>query len=353
MAMCRRATASASCSTRASVRRRSQRIVPATFTLADGQTLRARCVVDATGDAQIAAEAGVPFAFGRADDRAVMPLTYCFLAGPVDVETVRREIPNGVRHDENTGVDYVYRGRGVLHGPDPRRPKRAASGTSARQRRHLQRPGPRRDRVGQPDAHVFRGRPDRPGSGRPRRRRGPGAGGAVPALFPRLPAGLRAGDFRWRWPGRSACGKAADRGGYEDDGRGRGHVPAVRGRDRPVLLRPGRAQARSCRRGRWTTASPRRPRDIPLRCLVPRAPGRPIVVAGRAISAERAAMSSFRVQPFLHGAGRGAAGVTAALAAQRNDCSVRGVAVSDVQARLRATGGILGVCRNNTCQHRF
>jgi hypothetical protein len=79
--------------------------------------------------------------------------------------------------------------------------------------------------------------------------------------------------------------------------------------------------------------------DIPLRCLIPAAGPENLIVAGRCISATHEAMSSFRVSPSVMAIGE-AAGVTAALA-----CAVSGavaaVPAGEVQARLRATGGIL------------
>ena len=79
--------------------------------------------------------------------------------------------------------------------------------------------------------------------------------------------------------------------------------------------------------------------DIPWRCLVPASGPGNLIVAGRCISADTEAMSSFRVAPSVMAIGE-AAGVGAALAVQRG-CMLRDVPAAAVQARLLETGGIL------------
>jgi hypothetical protein len=78
--------------------------------------------------------------------------------------------------------------------------------------------------------------------------------------------------------------------------------------------------------------------DIPLRCLLPRNTER-LMVAGRCISGTHEAHSSYRVMPIVMATGQ-AAGVCAALAAKRN-VPVRGIAVSAVQAELLRQGASL------------
>jgi hypothetical protein len=93
--------------------------------------------------------------------------------------------------------------------------------------------------------------------------------------------------------------------------------------------------------GRGTTLK-RVPRgeayDIPLRCLLPRDVDR-VLVAGRCISGDHVAHSSYRVMPISMATGQ-AAGVCAALAATRGG-RPRDVPVSAVQQELRHQGANL------------
>ncbi|MFF0205223.1 FAD-dependent oxidoreductase [Streptomyces sp. NPDC005017] len=93
--------------------------------------------------------------------------------------------------------------------------------------------------------------------------------------------------------------------------------------------------------GRGTTLR-RLPRaesyDIPLRCLMPRGLDR-ILVAGRCISGDHVAHSSYRVMPISMATGQ-AAGVCAALASTRGTLP-RDVPAPTVQQELRAQGASL------------
>ena len=75
--------------------------------------------------------------------------------------------------------------------------------------------------------------------------------------------------------------------------------------------------------------------DIPLRCLIPQRVDR-LTVAGRCISGTHEAHSSYRVMPISMATGQ-AAGVCAALAA-RGGKAVRDVPAADVQTELRRQG---------------
>lgn len=94
--------------------------------------------------------------------------------------------------------------------------------------------------------------------------------------------------------------------------------------------------------GRGTTLK-RLPRgtsyDIPLRCLLPRDVER-VLVAGRCISGDHVAHSSYRVMPISMATGQ-AAGVCAALAST-HDVRPRDIAVSEIQRELRKQGASLG-----------
>ena len=78
--------------------------------------------------------------------------------------------------------------------------------------------------------------------------------------------------------------------------------------------------------------------DIPLRALLPRGV-EGVLVAGRCLSGTHEAHSSYRVMPIVMATGQ-AAGVCAALAAKR-DVTPRAVPVADVQAALIAQGADL------------
>jgi glycine/D-amino acid oxidase-like deaminating enzyme len=78
--------------------------------------------------------------------------------------------------------------------------------------------------------------------------------------------------------------------------------------------------------------------DIPLRCLLPQRTDR-LMVAGRCMSGTHEAHSSYRVMPIVMATGH-AAGVCAALAA-RDARSPRDVPVGRVQAELRRQGATL------------
>ena len=78
--------------------------------------------------------------------------------------------------------------------------------------------------------------------------------------------------------------------------------------------------------------------DIPLRCLLPKNTER-LIVAGRCISGTHEAHSSYRVMPIVMGTGQ-AAGVCAALAARRN-APVRAIPAGEVQRELLRQGASL------------
>lgn len=80
------------------------------ITLDGDEELRARSLVDATGDAVLAHRAGVPTRFGREEDGWVQPLTYGYLYGPVDLDELEREIPDAVFYDENVGERFASLG---------------------------------------------------------------------------------------------------------------------------------------------------------------------------------------------------------------------------------------------------
>src|SRR5512134_2490478 len=78
--------------------------------------------------------------------------------------------------------------------------------------------------------------------------------------------------------------------------------------------------------------------DIPLRCLLPKNTER-LIVAGRCISGTHEAHSSYRVMPIVMATGQ-AAGVCAALAARKN-APVRAIPAAQVQSELLRQGASL------------
>lgn len=79
--------------------------------------------------------------------------------------------------------------------------------------------------------------------------------------------------------------------------------------------------------------------EIPYRCLVPRGVSN-LLVPGRAASSTFEAQSSIRVQQNCHTMGE-AAGIAAAWAARDHAGAVRAVDVSALQAEMRARGGLV------------
>jgi glycine/D-amino acid oxidase-like deaminating enzyme len=305
----------------------------------DGQRLTTRTVVDATGDATVAALAGTPFRFGRATDGAVMPLTFCFSMGPVDLAELKRDFPDCVRHDQRLGEEYC-----CLIGC----PELDQSVRTARQRKEISIP---LDRI--PGAVSIPGRPEivTVNFGRVEckdptdplqlasasktglrqieeavkflRRTVPGFGGAA-LLETARQIGVRQsrqidGLYELTAEDCLSCRQFDDviaQCSYSLDI----HEP---GSDAITLIR----------------FAPGTHYDIPWRCLIPKSGPENLVVAGRSISASTEAMSSFRVSPSCMAIGE-AAGVTAALAC-KDEVPVRAVDWRRVQSSLATSGAIL------------
>lgn len=311
----------------------------ARFSAGDAAAGRARVVVDATGDAHVAAAAGVPFVMGRASDHAVMPLTYCYILGPVDLEKAGRAMPTSMRRDEGTGETYL-----VLEVQDWLN----ARLREARARGEVRIP---RDDTGM--CVSVPGRPDHLSINF----------GRVFIKDPTDPAQLAAAEaegrrqvedgirfFRKHVPGFEGVGlvELARQIGVRESRHIAGRY-TLTGRD-VIECRQFEDVVAQC----WYPIDIHEPNsdsttltflprgkhyDIPWRCLIPREGPPNLVVGGRSISATQEAMSSLRVSPSAMAIGE-AAGVTAALACA-NGNAVGKVDPSRVQARLRASGGIL------------
>ncbi len=308
--------------------------------LASGGKLCGKTLVDATGDALVAFRAGVPFTFGRASDHAVMPLTYCYMMGPIDLATAKRETPQFMHHDEAVGEDYYF-----LSGWYPDVDKKVAE---ARARGEL--------RISRDHISAICSVPNMPQYATVNF-------GRVNVADPTDPVQLAAAEaegklqvqdglrfFRKYLPGlenvdlvqlarqigvresRQIVGQYVLTG--EDVVSGAQFEDVIAQSCYPVdIHEPGSDQ---------TTMKPVGGvghYDIPWRCLVPKSGPANLIVGGRSISATNEAMSSFRVSPSVMALGE-AAGVTASLAALRG-CGMADVGAPDVQKQLLATGGIL------------
>lgn len=302
------------------------------------QTLHARVVVDASGDAVVAASVGVEIAAREEGRPTPMPLNYCYLLGVADWEEIRARIPEIILEDL-TGREYLYLG------PQPRLREWVQQ---ARQCGDLTIP---RDRI----AVAY----------------------SVPLMNSHISVNF--GRVVVDDPTDPAQMKEAERLGMEQVREGerffRKYVPGFReARVTEVGLQIGVRESRQIV-GRYTltgddvlacrqfddaiaqccysvdihepnsdkTTMIKLPMgshyDIPLRSLIPARGPKNLIVAGRSISATQTAMSSFRVSPSVMAVGE-AAGVTAALAARAGG-SVADVPAPAVQEELLNARAIL------------
>lgn len=307
--------------------------------LQNGLLLTAQTVVDASGDAAIAAGAGVPFTFGREEDGAVMPLTYCYVLGPIDVDTVQREMPECIMHDQRTNQLYLYLGGQPRLKEAVRQARESGELTIPRDRIAVAFSLPGRvNYIAVNFGRVFIQDPTDPKQ----------LAQAETEGKQQVEEGARF--FQKYVPGfaKAQVMELARQIGVRESRQIVGlytltaeDVLSYRQFDDVIaqccysvdIHQPNSTQTlmKSIPRGKHY--------DIPWRCLVPRQGPPNLIVAGRSISATQEAMSSFRVTPSVMAIGE-AAGVTAALAC-RNECAIADVAIAQVQQRLRATNGIL------------
>ncbi len=301
-------------------------------------TLRAKVVVDASGDAIIAAAAGVEVALREEGRATPMPLNYCYMLGPANWEEIRAQIPEIILQDL-TGREYLYLG------PQPRLREWVKQ---AREIGDLTIP---RDRI----AVAY----------------------SVPLMDSYISVNF--GRVVVDDPSDPEQLKEAERQGMEQVREGerffQKYIPGFS--DAKVIevgLQIGVRESRqivgqytltgddvlACRQFDDAIAQccysvdihePKSDKttmiklpegshyDIPLRSLIPAKGPRNLVVAGRSISATQTAMSSFRVSPSVMAVGE-AAGVTAALAA-RDGVGVADILASSVQEELLNAHAIL------------
>lgn len=305
----------------------------------NGTSIMGRTFVDATGDAHIADMGGVPFSKGEKNKGAVMPLTYCYILGPVDRRKLREHLPEAMRKDLRTNAEYIYLGG---------QPMLKEKVMQARRNGELTIP---RDRIAV--AYSMPGQPDH--------------------------VSVNFGRVRVKNPTDETEMEHAEKEGLKQVEEGvhffRKHVPGfenarvtelarqigvresrqiiglyqltgedvLQGRQFPDVIAQGRYPIDIHNPHDDTTEmrslAPGTHYDIPMRCLIPaRGPGN-LTVGGRSISATQEAMSSFRVSPSAMAIGE-AAGVVAALASKGNR-KVADVNYTEVRQSLLAGGAVL------------
>jgi len=312
---------------------------PTRITLQDGRTIKAAAVVDASGDAIVAHQAGVASTHGRPNDHAVMPLTYCYILGPVDIEELQQGIPEALHTDKRTGKPFIYLGY---------QPKAKELVAQARAAGDLTIP---RDRIAV--AFGLPGRPDHIAVNF----------GRVFIDDPTDPKQFEAAQelgkkqveegvnfFRKYMPGfkNAKLVELARQIGVRESRQIVGQytlnaddVLSCRQFDDVIaqccysidIHEPGsdKTTMKSIPRGSHY--------DIPWRCLIPATGPKNLIVAGRSISATHEAMSSFRVTPSVMAIGE-AAGIGAALAIEHQG-DIRQVPYKQVQQHLLEAKGIL------------
>jgi len=311
-----------------------------TLEFGDGESLEARTVVDATGNATVAHHAGAPTTM--ADE--LQPLTYCYKFGPVDLDALEAEVPEAVQYDENVGTNYGVPSytdeivdlvtadleSGELELPVPTLyctvsiPGNEAYMTT--NFNHVEVDDPT------DPAAIERAREE----GRRQMREGvswlrenlPGFGEIEVVEEPRA-IGVRESrqlDGLYKLDGADL----AENTQFEDVIAQCCFNVDLHQADIDVDHTGGVEKG-------WF--GPGEHYDIPWRSLVPDGGPANLIVAGRCISGTRAAMGSFRQSSIMIAVGE-AAGVTAALAAA-DDSSIEAVGHEPVQKQLRETGAVL------------
>ncbi len=299
---------------------------------------KGRVMVDATGDATIATLGGVPLIARKDANRRPMPLTYCYVMGPVDLKTIKRALPEAVLRDL-AGREYLYLGGQELLRQLVHRAREAGDLTIQRERIAV--------------AYSVPGTPENLSVNF----------GRVTINDPTDPEQLRRAEiigkeqvqeglrfFRKYVPG---CGQVqlielAKQIGVRESRQIQGQYCLTR--DDVIEGRQFDDAIAQCRyaidihepdsdKTTMIHLAPGTHYDIPLRALIPMSGPPNLIVAGRCISATQEAMSSFRVSPSVMAIGQ-AAGVTAALAAGDHG-QIREVDVKAVQAHLLAANAIL------------
>ncbi len=304
-----------------------------------GPSLTGDFIIDASGDAALLADMGVPFKLGGEQRNGVMPLTFCYIIGPFDPVRLKEGVPNAVLTDKHSQKEFAYLGG---------QPELIAWVKTAKENGELTIP---RDRIAV--AYSV-----------------PGEANYLAVNFgmvsiddPTDPQQLAEADEMGRAQARE--GEAFFKKyvpGFEN-ARIVEYARQIGVRESRQIIGQyclTREDVLSCRqfddviaqccysidihdpkvRGGILIGLPEGEHyDIPLRCLVPDGGPPNLLAAGRCISATQEAMSSFRVSPSAMAIGE-AAGITAALAISEK-IPARQVPYKNVQAVLLENGAVL------------
>ncbi len=303
-----------------------------------GRDLQARVVVDASGDAAVAAQAGVGMVPREEGRRLPMPLNYCYLLGPADWEQIRREIPEIILTDMN-GEEYLYLGPQSRLRQWVKEAREAGELTIPRDRIAVAYSVPlMKETISVNFGRVVVDDPADPAQLAEAERLGMEQVREGERFFQKYIPGFS--NARVTEVGRQIGVRESRQilGRYVLTGE---DVLACRQFDDAIaqccysvdIHEPGSDKT-------TMIALPKEAHyDIPLRCLIPADGPKNLIVAGRSISATQTAMSSFRVSPSVMALGQ-AAGITAALAA-RNGGDVAAVPAAAVRGELVNAQSIL------------
>lgn len=297
------------------------------------EALRARVVVDCTGDGDIAARAGAEFSIGRPEDGACQPMTTMYVAGNAQVSGLhyRTDQPDPetdpLVRNRYEGAVRLARERGEIRlnpndlfcaAPrlDPNLPD-LRSVNFTRVQRHSAIDVEELTR-----AEILGRRQVREAIGFMRKYMRGCANTGLAFTFPQI--GIREsrrilGDYVLTGNDVRGATRFADeiaRGIYLLDI----HNPAEIGKPSQLVMLDA-------------------PYSIPFRCLLPRGIEN-LLVAGRCISGDHIALASYRVQSHCMALGQ-AAGTAAALAAKQH-CSPRALNTGKLRAALRESGANVG-----------
>ena len=304
----------------------------------NGVELTAQTLVDTSGDAGFARALGCET---RMERGRMMPLTYCFMFGPIDLDALEAELPGSLGTDPVSGERYLYiscdeSGRvGDLF----RAGRAAGDFTIPREGLPILASVPGRPEFATVNiGRVFCDDPTDPELLAAASREGEAQVHQALAWFAKY------------WPGMKNVKlvQLARQIGVRETRQLVGQYTLTR--DDVTGLRQSEHVICQC----WYPIDVHHPDgagttmvqlpfgehyDIPLECLIPAAGSERVIVGGRCISATQEAMSSFRVSPSVMAIGE-AAGVTAALAARENT-KISGVSYENVRKELLKGGAIL------------
>jgi hypothetical protein len=304
----------------------------------NGRELTAKTLVDTSGDAGFARALGCET---RMERGRLMPLTYCFLFGPIDLEALAAELPEALRTDPLSGERHLYLscGEDGKVGEYFRTARAAGDFTIPRKDLPILASVPGRPEYATVNiGRVFCEDPTDPDLLAAASRKGEAQVHEALAWFAKY------------WPGMQNVKliKLARQIGVRETRQIVGNYTLTR--EDVTGLRQFDHVICQC----WYPIDVHHPDgsgttmvqlpfgshyDIPLECLIPAAGSERVIVGGRCISATQEAMSSFRVSPSVMAIGE-AAGVTAALAA-RVGTAINGVSYENVRRELLKGGAIL------------